>query len=78
MTNYTLKTCERLIDNYVNKHQGQVTKIYEGCLGLGKIMLHSAQNKCTIIIKEVYLNSWTSAHTIRQYKKMPKKYKQYI
>ena len=53
-------------------------EIEEGVLGLGKILLHSAPKKCTIIITERYVNAWSSTHTVRQYKKAPKKYQKYM
>ena len=76
--NVTLTSCENLIDKYVNKYNGQMNIIEEGCLGLGKILLHSAIGKCTIIIEEYYISAWASGHKVRQYKKMPKKYEKYM
>ena len=73
MTTYTLKACDNLIENYVNLG-GFVTTIKEGCLGLGKLLLHGVKGKKFIIINEVYLNAWSSGHTIRMYNKLPKKY----
>ncbi len=32
----------------------------------------------TTIINEVYLNCWSSGHTIRVYNKMPKKYEEIL
>ena len=78
MTHYTLKTCQDLIDRYVNEYNGECTTLEEGCLGLGAVLLHNAEGKKSIIIKEVYLNDWSSTHTIRKYNKLPKKYKQLI
>ncbi len=71
---YSLKSCETLIDKYINEYKGQITQLEEGILGLGMLMLHDAEGKKTIIIKEVFVNSWTSTHSIRMYNKMPKKY----
>jgi len=75
MNTISLKNCEILIDKYVNEYKGTATTLDEGVLGLGKVILHSAKGKKTIIINEVYLNSQSSYHTIRRYNKMPKKYK---
>jgi len=71
---YTLKYCEDLIDKYINKYNGCCEILEEGVLGLGTVMLYDAIGKKTIIIKEVFLNSWNSSHTIKMYNKMPKKY----
>jgi len=78
MTTYTLKSCEELIDKYVNQYNGKLTIIEEGCLGLGLLVLHSAKGKKTIVIREVYVNPWNSTHTIRRYNKIPKKYNNLI
>lgn len=78
MKTYTLKSCEELIDRYVNQYNGELTVIDEGCLGLGLILLHNAQGKKTIVIREVYVNAWVSTHTIRKYNKIPKKYNQLL
>jgi hypothetical protein len=74
MTNYSLKSCETLIDNYINKHGGECLILDEGVLGLGIILLHSAVGKKSIIIKEYYINPWCSGHRVRMYNKLPKKY----
>ncbi len=74
MDYYKLSTCEELIDKYVNEFNGECTTLEEGCLGLGLVLLHNAKGKKTILIKEFYLNSQSSGHTIRMYNKMPKKY----
>lgn len=71
---YTFDTCEKLIDKYINEHKGECINIREGVLGLGTILLHSAKGKKTIVINEIFINSWTSKHTIKMYNKPPKKY----
>lgn len=71
---YTLTDCERLIDHYVNKHNGICTELQEGVLGLGKIILHGTESLKTIIIEEKFINPWNSGHTVRTYNTMPKKY----
>ena len=78
MTTYRLKDCENYIDKYINEYKGEATTIREGVLGLGKIILHSAKGKKTVVINEVYLNSQSSGHTIRMYNKIPKKYQELI
>ncbi len=78
MKNYSLKSCEDLITKYVNQYNGECLEIEEGCLGLGTILLHSAEGKKSILIKEVFINAWSSGHTIKMYNKLPKKYTQLI
>ena len=78
MKEFTLQECEELIDKYVNKCQGMIHTIEEGVLGLGTILLHSAEGKKSIIIKERFVSEWSSTHTIRMYNKLPKKYESII
>ncbi len=74
MNNYSLKDCENLIEKYVSEFNGESLIVDEGVLGLGTILLHSAKGKKTIIIKEYFVSSWSSGHSIRMYNKIPKKY----
>ena len=78
MKNYSLKSCENLIDTYVNEYKGEATILDEGVLGLGKIILHSADGKKSIVITEYYINAWVSGHKVRKYNKLPNKYKSMI
>ena len=75
---YTLTACQALIDRYVNQFGGECTELEEGVLGLGTMILHNAEGKKTIVIKEVYLNAWNSGHTIQMYNKMPKKFEKML
>ena len=75
---YDLTTCEKLIDTYINKYQGELHQIQEGTLGLGKLILFNGNGRKSIIIEEVYLNEWSSAHKIRMYNNLPKKYETLI
>ena len=74
MKHYTLKSCEDLISKYINELGGECLIIEDGCLGLGTMLLHSAEGKKAILINEVFVNAWNSTHTIRMYNKLPKKY----
>ena len=75
---YSLSSCETLIDTYVSKYGGVASVLDEGCLGLGTVLLHSAAGYKTVVIKEVYLNEWSSGHTVSKYNKVPKKYQTII
>lgn len=78
MNTYSLKYCETLIQKYIYGYNGEATIIDEGILGLGTVLLHNAEGKKTIVIQEVYLNPWSSTHTISKYNKMPEKYEQIL
>ena len=75
---YTLQNCEQLICKYLNDFEGNIIQITDGCLGLGTILLYGAEGKKSILINEVYVNAWTSTHTIKMFNKLPKKYLELI
>ena len=75
-TLYTLEAVEQIINNWIEAG-GQIDTVEEGTLGWGLTICHGEGLK-TAIITEVPLNEWSSAHTIRVYKKMPKKYRQML
>ena len=76
MTYYDIEVCEDVIREYA-KRDGIVITLKEGCLGLGTVICYGAGLRTTII-RERYLNEWTSAHTIRMYNRMPMKYEKWI
>jgi len=78
MNLYTLESCEKLIDRYVNEYKGEMMTIREGVLGLGTILLYGAKGKKTIVITEIYLNDWSSGHKMKKYNKIPVKYQKII
>lgn len=72
---YTLKAVENLIQRYLESG-GSMEELESGSLGYGVTILYdAAENLKTFVIKEVYLNEWSSAHTVRGYNRMPKKYR---
>ena len=76
MTVYTIESTQKLIDQYTKKG-GSVFQIQAGVLGLGDFVLYDEREPVqlkTFVVKEVSLNEWSSAQTIRAYNKMPEKY----
>jgi hypothetical protein len=69
---YSLRYCEDLIERYTSQYGGEILEIKEGCLGLGKLLLHSAPGKKTVVIAEFFINSWSSGHKVRRYNIIPK------
>ena len=67
---------ETLIKKYFDKG-GEVWTLKDGGLGYGLLML-CGQGLKTTIIKEVYLNEWSSGHTMRMYNKTPIKYEKML
>lgn len=73
---YALSACESLIQQYL-ENGGDVTTLQEGVLGLGLVLCHGDGLK-TAVITEIPLNCWESAHSIRMYNTMPKKYEKML
>lgn len=69
---YTLSACEDLMSRYCERG-GEAVTLQEGTLGLGLVVCHGEGLK-TAVIREFYINPWSSGHTIRMYNKMPQKY----
>lgn len=76
MTYYDIEVCEELMRKYAEK-DGNILTLEEGCLGLGTVICYGVGLRTTII-RERYLNQWSSAHTIRMYNRMPMKYEKWI
>ena len=75
---YDYKQVDALIAKYVDKG-GETLQLDEGTLGSGDWLLYDYSGSLKfIVIKEVYLNEWSSAHTIRKYNKIPKKYEKIL
>lgn len=47
----------------------------EGCLGMGTIIMWSPEpeRRYSFLIREIYLNCWSSGHTIQRFSKVTKK-----
>jgi hypothetical protein len=76
MRTYTIKAVEDLINEYI-KRDGEIVEVIEGGLGHGTTIC-SAFNCKYSVIQEIFLNEWSSTHTIRMYKKLPKKYEKLL
>ena len=74
---YTFTQAEELINRFLEFEESQIVQIDEGCLGIGSWIL-TAKGKKTVIIKEVFINSWSSGQSITIYNKTPKKYEKYL
>lgn len=78
MNYYSCSAVKELIEEYVGRG-GEAFTLEEGGVGYGLTLLYDFKNKLkTYVIKEVYLNEWSSGHTVRAYNKCPKKYKEML
>lgn len=75
-TLYALEAVEQTVNNWIEAG-GEISTVKEGVLGWGLTICHGEGLK-TAVITEVYLNEWSSAHKIRFYNEMPKKYRQML
>lgn len=79
MTIYSYKTVDNLIKKYAeytdNFIDGGIIT-FEGCLCDNYILFGDGLK--TTIIREKYLNEWSSGSTIRMYNKTPQKYQRII
>lgn len=63
---------EKLMQVYIERG-GEVIELVPGVLGYGLTVLQGEGLK-TCVVKEIYLNEWSSTHTLRFYNECPKKY----
>lgn len=71
---YSTSDIDELISRYLQSG-GEMLQMREGILGVGDVLLYDTSGKLkTFVITEVALNEWSSAHKLRGYRKMPKKY----
>jgi len=73
MTLYSNTAGENLIQKYIDKG-GIVETLQEGCLLGHGLAICSGENLKFCILKEKYINEWSSGYLVRFYNKLPKKY----
>jgi len=69
---YTSGAIQELADYYI-ENGGEVFEVSEGTLGWGTTVMVREGWK-SAVVQEVYVNEWSSAHKVRMYNKLPKKY----
>jgi hypothetical protein len=72
MKTYSCTQVQKLFNKYVEKC-GEVLELEEGVLGYGTTICFGDGLK-TAVIKEQFVNEWSSTHTVRFYNNMPQKY----
>jgi hypothetical protein len=70
---YSYIEVDKFLIRYSEIENSEVIQTREGILGSGDWVC-TAPGKKTAIIKEVFINSWNSSHTIKMYNETPKKY----
>lgn len=58
---------EKAFDDVLSPVGYEWIQLQEGSLGLGKVLFRAPDDKhWNYVVREVYLNEWSSAHTIRK------------
>lgn len=73
---YTSDAIQELAD-YFFENGGEVYELVEGTLGWGTTVM-VRDGWMSIVVKEVYVNEWSSGHTVRRYRQLPKKYQRML
>ena len=70
---YTCNAISDMIERLVNSGYEYV-QLKEGSLGYGDaVLIAPDENKYHFVIREVYLNEWSSGHTVRRCRTISKK-----
>lgn len=77
--NVNLEWCDKLINRLINDYGYEMIQVEEGSLGLGDVAMMPPSDNCYIfLIREVYLNEWSSGHQCMKCRKLPKEWKKRI
>ena len=74
---YTCTAIKNLIQEYTRLPDYEIVQMTEGGCGYGDLILAAPGYKY-VIIHEIFLNEWSSGHTIRMYNRLPEKYRYYF
>lgn len=70
---YSFSSVESIIEKLVDAGYEHI-QLSEGCLGIGDhVLLSGNPNKYSPVIREVFINAWSSGQTIRRIAKISKK-----
>lgn len=69
---YTSGAVQELADYYI-ENGGEMYELVEGTLGWGTTVMVRDGWK-SVVVQEVYVNEWSSGHTVRRYDRLPKKH----
>lgn len=70
---YTISSTDGFINSMIEKGWNGI-QLNEGSLGVGDwVLIAPNERKWNFIIREVYLNAWSSAQTIRRCRKLSQK-----
>jgi hypothetical protein len=67
------------VDNYLSEQRNkgyELKQIDEGVLGCGTWVI--TKPRTYSVVKEIYVNAWSSTHVIINYSRLPKKYLKHL
>lgn len=68
---YTPSATQTLITQLAENYNYECVQIWEGTLGIGNwVCIPPTENQYYFVVKEVYVNEWSSAQTIRRQRKI--------
>ena len=71
---YTFRAVDDLRDRLVNEYGYNTIQLHEGVLGSGSFVCLAPDDKhYNFVVREVYINEWSSGHTVRRCAKISKK-----
>lgn len=70
---YSNHAVEKLEDRYKEKG-GEVVVLKDGCLLKYGLAIFKGDGLKSAVVRDIYLNSWSSAYSVRFYNELPKKY----
>ena len=74
---YSSEAVEKLAQKYIARG-GIITVLKESVLLEYGLAIFQAEGAKATVVKDRYLNEWSSAYTVRMYNKLPKKYEEML
>ena len=71
-TLYGVGEIEKLIDSAIEKGY-ELIRLRDGVLGCGDLVLLAPDGWWNVVVREVYINCWSSGHTVRRCRKISKR-----
>lgn len=77
MNLYSSEAVEKLAQKYIARG-GTITKLAESVLLEYGLAVFQAEGAKATVVRDHFLNEWSSAYVVRMYNKLPKKYEKMI
>jgi hypothetical protein len=74
---YSSEAVEKLAEKYIARG-GTITKLRDSVLLEYGLAIFQAEGAKATVVRDKFLNEWSSAYVVRMYNKLPKKYEQML